>query len=109
MVSRAALAAIPRPERIPENLPALMAKAYWEAFRAGYASVGGKGYPAWDKSADPIKAETIRCMRHAVEALIEVFPELAVAFPDPPQPRSVPRLKTDDDFIVSQKIARMGE
>jgi len=108
MVSRATLATITAPVRA-RNYSELMARAYWEAFRAGYASVGGKGYPKWEKSADPIKAETIRCMRHAVEVLVSDYPELAALFPGEPQARTVPRLKTDDDFIVSHNIARMGE
>ncbi len=48
-----------------------LAEAYWNAFRDGYARAGGdiREYPEWAVSHDPIKSETMRCLRHAVETL----------------------------------------
>lgn len=49
-----------------------LGESYWNAFRAGYIAVGGNpaAYPTWQQSTDPVKNETLRCLRHAVEELI---------------------------------------
>lgn len=51
-----------------------MAEAYWNAFRDGYIAVGGRPetYPTWQQSRDPQKDETIRCLRHAMQAAFEL-------------------------------------
>ncbi len=51
-----------------------MARAYWNAYRDGFLAVGGTAdYPTWDTFAEErSKAETRRCMRHAVEALLDL-------------------------------------
>ena len=47
-----------------------MAEAYWNAYRDGYYAAGGKlDYPVWRGSRDPVRNETLRCMRFAAEAL----------------------------------------
>ncbi len=48
-----------------------IAEAYWNAFRDGFVRVGGdpREYPLWSQSNDPVKTETLRCLRHAVETL----------------------------------------
>lgn len=44
--------------------------AYWNEFRNGFLKVGGDpSYPLWKESNDPVKEETMRCMRHALETL----------------------------------------
>jgi hypothetical protein len=52
----------------------IMCRAYWDSYRAGFLEVGGDtSYPTWDQFAEErAKAETRRCMRHAVEALLEL-------------------------------------
>lgn len=46
------------------------AAAYWDAFRNGFLKVGGDAsYPMWKESNDPVKEETMRCLRHAMETL----------------------------------------
>lgn len=46
------------------------AQSYWDAFRIGFLKVGGSAdYPKWTESNDPVKEETMRCMRHAMETL----------------------------------------
>lgn len=46
-------------------------RAYWNAYRDGFLSVGGdKSYPTWDEFTEAkSKDETRRCMRHAFEVL----------------------------------------
>lgn len=64
-----------------------LAERYWNAFRDGFLSVGGdRSYPTWAESNDPVKTETMRCLRQAVELLRDdwgnkTFDE---AFPDAP-------------------------
>lgn len=99
-----------------------MAAAYWNAFREGYIAVGGNpaSYPTWEQSRDPVKNETLRCMRHAVEEIINSAPlvfdpygdevvahALREMFPEPPQPRIAPKAEHDDKFTTSMKIASM--
>lgn len=110
MVSRSTLATIPRAPKTHDALEDV-AEAYWNAFRAGYVRVGGKArdYPKWKDSTDPIKDETRRCLRHAMEPIIAQVPEVAALFPDPPKPRAKPHTDTDARFVTSQKLARMGE
>lgn len=77
-----------------------MCEAYWNAFRDGFLRVGGDPkYPTWAQSNDPVKQETMRCMRHAVETLEGVIPEFQDVFPDGPSPRraGTPR-KTEKAF-----------
>lgn len=115
MVSRAVNAKITPPKRsTPKDLVELMCERYWDAFRTGYCAVGGKpeDYPTWKQATDPVKVETRRCMRHAVEPLRDrlvtdgAFDDW---FPDKPQRRAIPRIANDGAFVASQKIARMGE
>lgn len=114
MVSREINAKIIPPKRPPGDLVELMCERYWNAFRQGYCQSGGKpaDYPTWKEATDPVKEETRRCMRHAVE----VFRGTLVTdgamddwFPDRPARRQLPRIDNDSDFVTSQKIARMGE
>lgn len=51
-----------------------MCKRYWDAYRDGHIAVGGDpSYPTWDQFAEAkAKDETRRCMRHAVEALLDL-------------------------------------
>lgn len=96
-----------------------MAKAYWNAFRDGLLKVAGmrpQDYPTWDQSTDPVKQETVRCMRHAAEELrVAMIAEHDCAeemfghhFPTPPQPRKLKRIPNDDAQVASQRIARLN-
>lgn len=76
-----------------------MAEAYWNAFRDGFARVGGnpKEYPVWRKGPPDVTDETLRCMRHGVEALREVWGKpFDEVFPDKPGKRSVRRTRNDE-------------
>lgn len=99
-----------------------MARAYWMAFRDGYIKVGGnpKDYPTWEQSRDPVKQETIRCLRHAVETLKaatgdrdrhaaadSLSARIASLFPDPPTERSLPPIPNDDAFVRQQKLGNI--
>lgn len=89
-----------------------MAEAYWNAFRDGYFRVGGRpeDYPTWAQSTDPVKAETLRCLRHAVEQVKPHFTDglFDDLFPEPLAKRSRAKPTPNDaDFVKSQKIARM--
>lgn len=86
----------------------VLAAAYWDAFRDGYVAVGGKAdeYPTWEGfRAVPEKAETMRCLRHAIEALALHNPalfnaeEYAKAFPDAPVPRVLYDRTNDEKFL----------
>lgn len=115
MASRGTLSKITPPKRkTPADVVELMCERYWDAFRTGYCAVGGRpeDYPTWKQSTDPVKEETRRCMRHAVEALIGTVIEPGAMdefFPNPPKARSLRAIRNDAEFAVSQKIARMGE
>lgn len=115
MASRNTLSKITPPKRsTPVDVVELMCERYWDAHRAGYCSVGGRpeDYPTWKKSTDPVKEETRRCMRHAVEALDGLVIEsgaMASFFPNKPQARSLRQIRNDADFATSLKIARMAE
>lgn len=115
MVSRSVNAKITPPKRsTSEDLVELMCERYWDAFRQGYCQSGGKpaDYPTWKQSTDPVKEETRRCMRHAVEALrglLVTDGSFGEWFPGKPQRRKLPRIANDEAFAISQKIARMGE
>ncbi len=96
-----------------------MSEKYWNAFRDGYIAVGGKpqDYPTWQQSTDPVKNETLRCLRHAVEVLFEEMrtdpygsgmAQMEDLFPDPPQLRKHPKADHDDKFTTSMKIAEIG-
>ena len=84
-----------------------LAEAYWNAFRDGFMRVGGtKDYPKWGQSDDPVKAETLRCLRHAVECLRpeigdEAFDKL---FPEPLQKRSGKMTLTD--AVLAGKLTK---
>lgn len=53
-----------------KNLIEAISERYWNSFRDGFLSVGGdRNYPLWKESNDPVKVETMRCMRHGLEAL----------------------------------------
>ncbi len=69
-------------------------RAYWNAYRDGFLSVGGdKSYPTWDEfSEQRAKEETRRCMRHALEVL-KTLPD--GAFTDDLENDSVKRLKME--------------
>ncbi|MND96690.1 hypothetical protein D3C80_889920 [compost metagenome] len=80
-----------------------MAETYWNAFRDGFVRVGGdpKQYPTWRQGKDPntraVQSETTRCMRHAVEALRDVWGQpFDEVFPDAPVKRSSARTVNDD-------------
>lgn len=115
MASRNTLSKITRPKRsTPVDVIELMCERYWDAFRAGYCAVGGRPeeYPTWKKSTDPVKEETRRCMRHAVEALEGLVIETGAMpsfFPERPKNRTLRQIRNDAEFVTSQKIARMGE
>lgn len=115
MASRNALSKITRPKRkTAVDVVELMCERYWDAFRAGYCAVGGRpeDYPTWKQATDPVKEETRRCMRHAAEALAGtvVQPDaLASFFPERPKARSLRQIRNDAEFVVSQRIARLGE
>jgi len=115
MASRKTLSKITPPKRSdPVDLVEMMCERYWDAFRAGYCEVGGRpeDYPTWKQATDPVKAETRRCMRHAVEALREhMVTEGAFEdwFPSALRRRSQPAMQNDADFVLSQKIARLEE
>lgn len=131
MASRDSMAQIvPHKRALPEDLIEPMCERYWDAFRSGYCESGGRpeDYPTWREATDPVKAETRRCMRHAVEAFRPAFEaarrgephplrrpgdvspaDWATLFPDKPTGRLIPRIANDEDFVKSQKIARMGE
>lgn len=85
------------------------AEAYWNAFRDGYARVGGdpKQYPTWRQGRDPntkaVQSETLRCMRHAVEALRAVWGQpFDEVFPDAVQRRSSARTVNDD--LMAERV-----
>lgn len=92
-----------------------MAEKYWNAFRDGYARVGGdaREYPTWAESNDPVKEETMRCLHHAIvhiwkevpstsdgRACIEVLRQL---FPGVPKPRSIKPTATEEKFAGQQR------
>lgn len=115
MASRKTLSKITPPKRsTPVDVVELMCERYWDAFRTGYCAVGGRpeDYPTWKQATDPVKEETRRCMRHAVEALAGtvVQPDaLTSFFPGKPTTRSLRQIRNDAEFVVSQRIARLGE
>lgn len=89
-----------------------MAEAYWNAFREGYFRVGGRpeDYPTWAQSTDPVKAETLRCMRHALEPIKQHFTDglFDDLFPEGLAKRRRGNVSQNDaDFVKSQKIARL--
>lgn len=80
-------------------------EAYWNAFRDGFLRVGGKGYPLWNQGHPEVKAETMRCMRHAMETLKgnEIDPDMFDAiFPDLPTKRGQPI--TPQDEMMAEKV-----
>jgi len=113
MASRNTLSKITPPKRkTPVDVIELMCERYWDAHRAGYCAVGGRpdDYPTWKKATDPVKEETRRCMRHAVEALDGLVIEsgaMASFFPDKPKVRSLRAIQNDAQLAVSFKLAEM--
>lgn len=88
-----------------------MCEAYWNAFRAGFAKVGGRAqdYPKWESGPPDVKEETMRCMRWAVETLKADFDATKVGtplfddlFPDQPRKRLAPR--TLNDEVMASKL-----
>ncbi|TCL70544.1 hypothetical protein [Rhizobium sp. BK251] len=80
-----------------------LAESYWNAFRRGFGRVGGdiKAYPTWKAGHDPntlaVQQETLRCLRHAAEALKPYWGKpFEEVFPEPPEERRLPRTKNDD-------------
>lgn len=80
-----------------------MSAAYWNAFRDGFVRVGGdpKQYPTWRQGRDPntkaVQSETLRCMRHAAEALRDVWGQpFDEVFPERAERRSSARTVNDD-------------
>ena len=69
-------------------------RAYWNAYRDGFLSVGGdKSYPTWDEFSEiKAKDETRRCMRHALEVL-KSLPD--GAFSDDLEKDTIKRLKME--------------
>lgn len=69
-------------------------RAYWNAYRDGFLSVGGdKSYPTWDEFNEArAKDETRRCMRHALEVLKTLPDE---AFTDDLEKDTIKRLKME--------------
>ena len=96
-----------KPDRNP--IIEAMAERYWNAYQAGITAAGLRGYPKWHESTDPVKEETRRCMRHAVEAIKKQFAEFEELFPDKPQRRRLKPIPNDQMQAVSAQIARMGE
>ena len=76
--------------KAPDSAIERMCREYWNAYRAGFLSVGGdKSYPKWDEFTEQrAKDETRRCMRHAVETLRETWgDDFDTLFPDKPMRR----------------------
>ena len=71
-----------------------VSRAYWNAYRDGFLSVGGdKSYPTWDEYNETrAKDETRRCMRHALEVL-KTLPD--GAFSDDLEKDTIKRLKME--------------
>lgn len=85
-----------------------MCERYWNAYRDGIVKAGLRDYPKWKESTDPVKEETRRCMRHAVEMLKpELGEAFATLFPDKPKLRSLKPIPNDQQQAISQQIARM--
>ncbi len=99
-----------------------LAEAYWNAFRDGYARVGGdpREYPLWSQSHDPIKQETLRCLRYAVETLKEhpwadrpvigdtqddFNDRIDQLFPEPLTKRSIK--KTTTDTLMARRLEKV--
>lgn len=82
-----------------------LCEAYWNAFRDGFLRVGGKDYPLWVQGHPEVKAETMRCMRHAMETLKgqEIDPDVFDAiFPERPAKRGQPL--TLQDAVMAEKV-----
>ena len=85
-------------------------EAYWEAFRDGFLRVGGKDYPHWSQGHAEVKAETMRCMRHAMEVIRGDYedygrgdgPAWGKIFPEPLAKRGQPL--TTQDEVMAEKI-----
>lgn len=101
----------------PENALEAMCARYWNSFRDGFIAVGGdpKAYPDWKNSRDPVKRETMRCMRHAVEALRSIsgdgwpLDDFARVFPDEPERRKLKRGSNDDDFARQYRMGKIED
>lgn len=104
-----------------------LAEAYWEAFRQGVIGVSGQAdaYPSWKASRDPVKNETVRCLRHAMEkirhptaAMLEGQPNKALAkevwesmfevlFPGKPEVRrQIPLTESDRKLRAQSHMQR---
>lgn len=81
-----------------------LAEAYWNEFRRGFMRVGGtKDYPTWRQANDPVKSETLRCLRHAVEVMRANMPDFDRLFPDAPHARSLRITPTDEALAAKVK------
>ncbi len=80
-----------------------LASGYWDAFRNGFLSVGGdRNYPTWAESNDPVKVETMRCLRQALEGIRDEWDSKTFdqAFPDSPlRRRDIPETATEARLI----------
>ncbi len=79
-------------------------QAYCDAFREGFLRVGGgKDYPLWSQYHPDTKAETMRCMRHAMEMLHEHGVDVDKLFPEPLTKRSTKPTKADAEMAERLK------
>lgn len=86
-------------------------EAYCNAFRDGFMRVGGgKDYPLWSQYHPETKAETMRCMRHAMEEIRDEYmaPDGASLsfdelFPEPLAKRSTKRTQADAEMAKRLK------
>lgn len=91
-----------------------LCEGYWNAFRDGYIAVGGDpaSYPVWKNSRDPVKQETRRCMRHAVEQLKELMfdpTEIKALFPAVPQKRKLKQTPNDEAFARQYAMGKIED
>ncbi len=80
-----------------------LAEKYWNSFRDGFLSVSTeRGYPTWAESNDPVKIETKRCLRQAIELLRYDWGNISFdeAFPDAPlRRRDTPETATEARLV----------
>lgn len=85
--------------------------AYADAFRDGFMRVGGgKDYPLWSQYHPDTRAETMRCMRHAME-MLRARPEtdgiddvqFGFLFPEPLTKRATKATPADAEMAARLK------
>lgn len=93
----------------PDRNPIIerMCERYWNAYRDGVAKAGLRDYPTWKESADPVKQETRRLIRHAVEELKPHIPDFDTLFADKPKKRSLKPIWNDQAQALSAQIAKL--